>query len=166
MGRTRNYNPAHKAQVFDTLRREILAARLKVTLDEQLHRDTSTTVKRLAQMKLPPITRAASPVDRLMDRDPASARQASTGSFVRSGGSSAAGPDYTTADDPIRWENVAHPFDQTNGLLDDETYHQDIDQDSRMARDAVQDVAQTAKHVAQDVAQTAAAEARWRDAQR
>ena len=53
----RKYNPAHKDQVFDTLRREILAARLKVTLDEQLHRETSPIVKRLSQMKLPPISR-------------------------------------------------------------------------------------------------------------
>jgi hypothetical protein len=47
--------PAKTNQVFATLRREILAARLKVTLDEQLHRETSPTVKRLAGMKLPPI---------------------------------------------------------------------------------------------------------------
>jgi hypothetical protein len=52
----RRYNPARKDQVFDTLRREILAARLKVTLDEQLHRETSETVKRLSEMKLPPIS--------------------------------------------------------------------------------------------------------------
>ncbi|WP_193342621.1 hypothetical protein [Pseudarthrobacter sp. AB1] len=48
---------AHKDEVFATLRREILAARLKVTLDEQLNRETSPTVKSLAQMKLPPIVR-------------------------------------------------------------------------------------------------------------
>ena len=53
----RKYNPDRKDQVFDTLRREILAARLKVTLDEQLKRETSPTVKRLSQMKLPPIVR-------------------------------------------------------------------------------------------------------------
>lgn len=47
-----------KDQVFETLRREILAARLKVTLDEQLHRKTSPTVKRLAKMKLPPVRRS------------------------------------------------------------------------------------------------------------
>jgi hypothetical protein len=46
-----------KDEVFDTLRREILAARLKVTLDEQLKRPTSPTVKRLAGMKLPPVVR-------------------------------------------------------------------------------------------------------------
>lgn len=46
-----------KEEVFDTLRREILAARLKVTLDEQLKRPTSPTVKRLAGMKLPPVVR-------------------------------------------------------------------------------------------------------------
>lgn len=53
----RTYNPSHKDEVFATLRREILAARLKVTLDEQLNRETSTTVKALAGMKLPPIAR-------------------------------------------------------------------------------------------------------------
>ncbi len=50
----RVYNPKRKDEVFDVLRREILAARLKVTLDEQLHRETSTIVKQLAGMKLPP----------------------------------------------------------------------------------------------------------------
>ena len=46
---------APKDRIFDTLRREILAARLKTTLDGQLHRQTSRTVERLAQMQLPPI---------------------------------------------------------------------------------------------------------------
>ncbi|MHA7218897.1 hypothetical protein ACX80L_08375 [Arthrobacter sp. MDT1-48-3] len=50
-------NASRKDQVFDTLRREILAARLKVTLDEQLKRPTSVEVQRLSQMKLPPIVR-------------------------------------------------------------------------------------------------------------
>lgn len=58
MSDRRTYNPRSKDQVFDTLRREILAARLKVTLDEQLKRTTSQTVKRLAQMKLPPLVRS------------------------------------------------------------------------------------------------------------
>ncbi len=49
--------PANKVEVFATLRREILAARLKVTLDGQLGRETSATVKRLAGMRLPPIAR-------------------------------------------------------------------------------------------------------------
>ncbi|MHA7271371.1 hypothetical protein [Arthrobacter sp. HLT1-20] len=57
MANVRNYDPAHKGEVFDTLRREILAARLKVTLDQELKRETSPTVKRLAGMKLPPIVR-------------------------------------------------------------------------------------------------------------
>lgn len=50
-------NPTTRDQVFATLRREILAARLKVTLDEQLDRETSPTVKHLAGMKPPPIGR-------------------------------------------------------------------------------------------------------------
>lgn len=49
-----------KDRVFATLRREILAARLMVTLDEELHRDTLPTVKRLAEMKLPPLVRQSS----------------------------------------------------------------------------------------------------------
>jgi hypothetical protein len=57
MANVRNYDPARKGEVFDTLRREILAARLKVTLDQELKRETSPTVKRLAGMKLPPIVR-------------------------------------------------------------------------------------------------------------
>lgn len=60
MARTRKYKPTRKEQVFDTLRREILAARLKVTLDEQLNRPTSVTVKRLAMMKLPPMVKHTS----------------------------------------------------------------------------------------------------------
>ncbi|XAZ31991.1 hypothetical protein AAHB34_03475 [Paenarthrobacter ureafaciens] len=48
---------ARKEQVFKKLRREILAARLKVTLDEQLNRKTSPAQKRLSEMKLPPITK-------------------------------------------------------------------------------------------------------------
>lgn len=65
MTNRKTYDPTRKEQVFDTLRREILAARLKVTLDEQLHRETSPTVKRLAGMKLPPIAR---PYHRSRDR--------------------------------------------------------------------------------------------------
>lgn len=50
-------NADRKQQMFDRLRREILAARLKVTLDEQLKRETSPTVKALAGMKLPSTSR-------------------------------------------------------------------------------------------------------------
>lgn len=50
-------NADRKNQMFDRLRREILAARLKVTLDEQLKRETSPTVKALADMKLPSTNR-------------------------------------------------------------------------------------------------------------
>ncbi|MGW6174344.1 hypothetical protein ACWF5H_12680 [Arthrobacter sp. NPDC055138] len=55
---SRTGGPTNKERVFETLRREILAARLKVTLDEELDRQTSPTVKRLARMKLPPIVRS------------------------------------------------------------------------------------------------------------
>jgi hypothetical protein len=41
----RAYNRTNEEQVFATLRREILAARLKVTLDEQLGRATSPTAE-------------------------------------------------------------------------------------------------------------------------
>ncbi|TDK25836.1 hypothetical protein E2F48_11475 [Arthrobacter crusticola] len=50
----RGYDPTQEDQVLSTLRREILAARLKVTLDEQLGRGTAPAVRRLAGMKLPP----------------------------------------------------------------------------------------------------------------
>lgn len=59
----RRYDPTNRAQVFATLRREILAGRLKVTLDEQLNRPTSPKVKLLAQMKLPPLVMPSYPVD-------------------------------------------------------------------------------------------------------
>lgn len=42
-----------KQELFRQLRREILAARLKVTLDQQLHRPTDPAVKSLARMRLP-----------------------------------------------------------------------------------------------------------------
>lgn len=48
------YAGKSKAEMFDILRREILAARLKVTLDRELNRPTSDSVRRLAAMKLPP----------------------------------------------------------------------------------------------------------------
>lgn len=41
-----------KEQLFRTLRRKILAGRLKVTLDEQLSRETSSAVRSLAGMDL------------------------------------------------------------------------------------------------------------------
>lgn len=56
-GNATRAHPARTNQVFATLRREILAARLKVTLDEQLGRKTSPTVTHLAGMNLPPIGR-------------------------------------------------------------------------------------------------------------
>lgn len=56
-GNTTRDNPAKTNQIFAMLSREILAARLKVTLDNQLGRETSPTVTRLAGMKLPPIAR-------------------------------------------------------------------------------------------------------------
>lgn len=57
MAISRAYDPENRDQVFDTLRREILAAQVKVTLDNELNRPTSDTVKRLAGMKLPPIVK-------------------------------------------------------------------------------------------------------------
>ncbi len=44
------------------LRRKIRAARLKVTLDEQLGRKTSPEVRSLAGMKLPPLVRSNKPL--------------------------------------------------------------------------------------------------------
>ncbi|MDR6436870.1 hypothetical protein J2790_002013 [Paenarthrobacter nicotinovorans] len=64
MAQSIDKNRARKEQVFKKLRREILAARLKVTLDEQLNRKTSPTVKRLSEMKLPPIARSVNVLNR------------------------------------------------------------------------------------------------------
>lgn len=57
VGNSKGFDPLKRDKILATLRREILAARLKVTLDEQLARETSPTVKRLAGMNLPPIAR-------------------------------------------------------------------------------------------------------------
>lgn len=45
----------YKEQVLARLHREILAARLKVTVDKRLARETSATVRSLAGMELPPL---------------------------------------------------------------------------------------------------------------
>lgn len=55
MAGERSYDPTNKAEVFDTLRRQILAARLKRTLDAKQNLKSTPTVERLAQMNLPPI---------------------------------------------------------------------------------------------------------------
>lgn len=65
----RTYDPANKDEVFSTLRREILAARLMVTLSGQLHRETSPTVKLLAGMKLPWIVRPTCRADDVANHD-------------------------------------------------------------------------------------------------
>lgn len=49
------YNAKSKAEMFHILRREILAARLKITVDKKSGRPTSEKVRRLAAMELPPI---------------------------------------------------------------------------------------------------------------
>lgn len=51
------YAKKSKAEMFHILRREILAARLKVTLDKKRKRPTSDKIRRLAAMELPPIIR-------------------------------------------------------------------------------------------------------------
>ncbi|MBE1514310.1 hypothetical protein H4W26_001065 [Nesterenkonia halotolerans] len=50
----RSYDPNNRDEVQAVLRREIRAARLKVTLDRALNRPTSAAVKRLASIGLPP----------------------------------------------------------------------------------------------------------------
>lgn len=55
MAGERSYDPTNKAEVFDTLRRQILAARLKLTLNKKQNLKSTPTVERLAQMSLPPI---------------------------------------------------------------------------------------------------------------
>lgn len=50
------YSPAQREQLLNTLRNEILSARLKVTLDKELGRSTSAAVKRLASIDPPPLS--------------------------------------------------------------------------------------------------------------
>jgi hypothetical protein len=57
LGNYKDFDSERQDKIFATLRREILAARLKVTLDEQLGRKTSPIVTHLAGMNLPPIGR-------------------------------------------------------------------------------------------------------------
>lgn len=54
----RKYDPADKKQVVTVLRHEILVARLKVTLDKELGRETSPVVEQLALMSTQRITRS------------------------------------------------------------------------------------------------------------
>jgi hypothetical protein len=68
MTERRKYGGSGNGHVFNTLRREILAARLKVILDEELGRPTSVKVKRLAAMDLPRIVRSVAHDDRVTDR--------------------------------------------------------------------------------------------------
>lgn len=53
----RIYHPKNADQVLVSLRREIRAAQLKVTLDTTLGRESSLKVKLLSEMELPPIVR-------------------------------------------------------------------------------------------------------------
>lgn len=53
----KTYDPNDQEQVAAALRKEIRAARLKVTLDKKQGRVTSPQVKMLARMALPPLTR-------------------------------------------------------------------------------------------------------------
>lgn len=50
------YDPQRREEVLTELRREILAARLKVSLDKRRGRKTSEAVKFLSEMELPPIS--------------------------------------------------------------------------------------------------------------
>lgn len=49
---------SRKKKAFEALRREILGARLKVTIDAKRGIPTSPKVRALAEMKLPPVTTA------------------------------------------------------------------------------------------------------------
>lgn len=55
MTQLQNQGADQKSAVLRKLRREILTARLKVTLDEKRQRKTSPTVKFLAEMQLPSV---------------------------------------------------------------------------------------------------------------
>lgn len=53
----RRYDPRGSDRVLSILRREILTAGLKATLDQQLGRPTSRKVKLLSELELPPLAR-------------------------------------------------------------------------------------------------------------
>ncbi|MEG9246844.1 hypothetical protein V6S67_01945 [Arthrobacter sp. Soc17.1.1.1] len=53
----KRYGPDGRDQMLTTLRREILMAGLKLTLDKQLGRVTSPKVKLLSELDLPPLVR-------------------------------------------------------------------------------------------------------------
>lgn len=55
------YSQMSTDELFDVLRREILAARLKLALDEELGRSSTPMQKRLAGMSLPPENPTRSP---------------------------------------------------------------------------------------------------------
>ncbi|MCG2623000.1 hypothetical protein LVY72_13945 [Arthrobacter sp. I2-34] len=74
MTKPTKYRQYGKGYVFNVLRREIRAARLKVILDEELGRTTSPEVKALAAMDLPRIVRLDHPAENATGRgsgDPA-----------------------------------------------------------------------------------------------
>jgi hypothetical protein len=74
MTKPAKYRRYGKGYVLNVLRREILAARLKVTLDEELGRPTSDKAKRLAAMDVPRIVRSDQHDENAADRgtaDPA-----------------------------------------------------------------------------------------------
>lgn len=62
MATNRRYYPSNKSQMLRTMRREIMAARLKVALNNELKRETSAAVKSLAGWILPPIVNQNSPI--------------------------------------------------------------------------------------------------------
>lgn len=80
MTHRRTYDPENRREVFDILRSQILAARLKVTLDEKQSRETSPMVMRLSKMELPPIVQSHYCVD-----DVQAAGVAQNAADVRSG---------------------------------------------------------------------------------
>jgi hypothetical protein len=53
----RSYDRNNRDEVAAVLRKEIRAARLKMTLDKKLGRETSPQVKLLAGLTLPPLVR-------------------------------------------------------------------------------------------------------------
>jgi hypothetical protein len=56
-------------ELLRTLRREIFAAEIKVILDKELGRETSSTVKRLAALKLPPRARLHKPLPKVAEQE-------------------------------------------------------------------------------------------------
>lgn len=97
-------------QLLRTLRREIFAAEMKVALDKELGRETSSTVKKLAGMKMPPITNS-----RPEKVEPARTKSRTSGRYVSAKSGAAASGAVSTKQGRVAAESSvsqrsAHSF--------------------------------------------------------